>query len=135
MWVKPNPSNGFSNSRTKLEITLASRKDLQMSLVSLECAQRSLPDVEFKYISNRQILAAKHCSIYMITDVSNNDRYQHTFRVIKAYDSDVSKATHWLYETFDKTLRIDFDRANDTVDLLARALRVFREQHFQLVDK
>lgn len=89
----------------------------------MECAQLSLPHVEIKYISNRQILAVKHCNTYIITDISNVARYEHTSKVFVAYESNISKASAWLYETFNKTLRHDFDRAEETVRNLAKTLR------------
>ncbi|XP_037811207.1 uncharacterized protein LOC119603290 [Lucilia sericata] len=118
------------NPKEKLEMALSCRKDLQASLVSLECAQLSLPHVEIKYISNRQILAVKHCNTYMITDISNIARYEHTSKVFLAYESNISKASAWLYETFNKTLRHDFDRAEETVRNLAKNLRDHREEIF-----
>ncbi|KAI8125009.1 hypothetical protein CVS40_4792 [Lucilia cuprina] len=118
------------NPKEKLETALSCRKDLQASLVSLECAQLSLPHVEIKYISNRQILAVKHCNTYMITDISNIARYEHTSKVFLAYESNISKASAWLYETFNKTLRHDFDRAEETVSNLAKNLRDHREEIF-----
>lgn len=122
--------SSFSNPKEKLETALACRKDLQASLISLECAQFSLPHVEIKNISNRQILAVKHCNTYMVTDVANLARYEHTSKVFIAYESNVSKASAWLYDTFSKTLRNDFDKAEETVRNLAKTLRDHREEIF-----
>ncbi|KAM7352420.1 BH3-only protein sayonara isoform 2-T2 [Cochliomyia hominivorax] len=118
------------NPKEKLETALSCRKDLQASLVSMECAQLSLPNVEIKFISNRQILAVKHCNTYMVTDISNLARYDHTSKVFSTYESNTSKASAWLYETFNKTLRQDFDRAEETVRNLAKTLRDHREEIF-----
>lgn len=120
----------FSNPKEKLEIALSCRKDLQASLVSLECAQLSLPHVEIKFTSNRQIVAVKHCSTYMVTDIANLARYEHTSKVFVAYESSMAKASAWLYETFNKTLRQDFDRSEETVKNLAKTLRDHREEIF-----
>ncbi|XP_013103027.1 uncharacterized protein LOC106084098 [Stomoxys calcitrans] len=123
------------NPKEKIETALACRKDLQASLVSLECAQLSLPHVEIKYTSNRQILAVKHCNTYMITDIANMARYEHTSKVFIAYESNVSKASTWLYETFNKTLRPDFERAEERVKDLAKTLRDHREEIFTFARK
>lgn len=122
----------YRNPKEKLETALSCRKDLQASLVSLECAQLSLPHMEIKYISNRQILAVKHCNTYMVTDVSNLARYEHTSKVFISYESNISKALSWLHETFNKTLRHDFDRAEETVSALAKTLRDHREEIFTM---
>ncbi|XP_061386044.1 uncharacterized protein LOC133320967 [Musca vetustissima] len=123
------------NPKDKIETALACRKDLQASLVSLECAQLSLPHVEIKYTSNRQILAVKHCNTYMITDIANVARYEHTTKVFVSYESNISKASAWLYETFNKTLRQDFERAEERVKTLAKNLRDHREEIFTMARK
>ncbi|XP_075152129.1 BH3-only protein sayonara [Haematobia irritans] len=123
------------NPKDKIEKALVCRKDLQASLVSLECAQLSLPHVEIKYTSNRQILAVKHCNTYMITDIANLARYEHTTKVFTAYESNVSKASAWIYETFNKTLRPDYDRAEERVKDLAKTLRDHREEIFTFARK
>lgn len=55
----------------KIQLALECRTALQAALISVECAQLALPHVEIKHISNRQLLAVKHCNTYMITDIAN----------------------------------------------------------------
>lgn len=71
----------------------------------------------------------------MITDIANLARYEHTTKVFVAYESCISKASTWLYETFNKTLRQDFDRAEGTVHNLAKTLRDHREEIFLMANK
>ncbi|XP_037958695.1 uncharacterized protein LOC119688115 [Teleopsis dalmanni] len=118
------------NPKDKIQAALECRNTLQASLISLECAQLSLPHVEIKYVSNRQILAVKHCNVYIITDIANLARYEHTSKVLAAYESNMSKGSTWLYETFNKTLRKDFDKAEETVRNLSKTLREHREEMF-----
>jgi len=42
----------------------------------------------------------------------------------------MSKTCTWLYDTFNKTLRRDFDKAEEVVRRLAQTLREHREEIF-----
>ncbi|XP_029409275.2 uncharacterized protein LOC105233301 isoform X1 [Bactrocera dorsalis] len=119
----------------KIQLALECRAALQAALISVECAQLALPHVEIKHISNRQLLAVKHCNTYMITDIANLARYQHTSKVFISFESNASKASTWLYEMFNKTLRHDFDKAEETVRHLAKTLRDHREEVFTAARK
>ncbi|CAD6999314.1 unnamed protein product [Ceratitis capitata] len=121
--------------KIKIQLALECRTALQASLISVECAQLALPHVEIKHVSNRQLLAVKHCSTYMITDIANMSRYQHTSKVFTSFESNMSKASMWLYEMFNKTLRQDFDNAEEKVRNLAKTLRDHREEIFTAARK
>ncbi|XP_017095755.2 uncharacterized protein synr [Drosophila bipectinata] len=121
--------------KQKLQWALDSRSLLHASMVSLDAAQLALPHVELKYMSHRQVLAVKHCNTYLITDIANKARYEHTTRVFTSYESNISKACTWLYDTFNNTLRSDFEKAEETVCGLAKTLRDHREEVFSTVQK
>uniref|UniRef100_A0A6P4EHV9 Uncharacterized protein LOC108043533 isoform X1 n=1 Tax=Drosophila rhopaloa TaxID=1041015 RepID=A0A6P4EHV9_DRORH len=121
--------------KQKLQWSLDCRSLLHASMISLEAAQLALPHVELKYISHRQVVAVKHCNTYLITDIANKARYEHTSRVFTSYESNMSKTCTWLYETFNNTLRPDFDKAEETVSRLAKTLRDHREEVFSAVRK
>ncbi|XP_041632047.1 uncharacterized protein synr [Drosophila kikkawai] len=121
--------------KQKLQWALDCRSLLHASMVSLEAAQLALPHVELKYLSHRQVLAVKHCNTYLITDIANKARYEHTTRVFTSYEANMSKTCTWLYETFNNTLRSDFDKAEATVSGLAKTLRDHREEIFATVRK
>ncbi|EDV98938.1 GH13328 [Drosophila grimshawi] len=116
--------------KQKLQSALDCRSLLHASLTSLEAAQLSLPHVELKYMSHRQVLAVNHCNTYLITDIANAARYEHTSRVFSSYEANISKTCTWHHDTFHKTLRSDFDKAEETVRGLARTLRDHREEVF-----
>lgn len=119
------------NPKLKLETSLLCRKDFQDSLSSFEYAQASLPQVDMKYVSRRQMSTVKHCCIYIITDLSHKIRCEHTTRVFKAYAANTVKAASWFYDVFRETLRQDFDRANDNVFNLSETLREHRKTLFR----
>ncbi|XP_016954709.1 uncharacterized protein LOC108027676 [Drosophila biarmipes] len=121
--------------KQKLQWALDCRSLLHASMVSLEAAHMALPHVELKYMSHRQVLAVKHCNTYLITDIANKARYEHTSRVFTSYESNMSKTCTWLYETFNHTLRADFDKAEETVCRLSKTLRDHREEVFGTVRK
>ncbi|XP_017043662.1 uncharacterized protein LOC108089779 [Drosophila ficusphila] len=121
--------------KQKLQWALDCRSLLHASMISLEAAQLALPHVELKYMSHRQVLAVKHCNTYLITDIANKARYEHTSRVFTSYESNMSKTCTWLYETFNSTLRLDFDKAEENVCRLSKTLRDHREEVFSTVRK
>lgn len=93
----------------------------------------SLPQVEIKYVTRRQMSTVRHCSNYIITDISNRIHCEHTTRVFKAYAFNTIKAVSWFYDTFRETLRQDFDRANDNVFNFSETLREHRKTLFQTI--
>ncbi|XP_022226720.2 uncharacterized protein LOC111076957 [Drosophila obscura] len=121
--------------RQKMQWALDCRSLLHASMISLEAAQLALPHVELKYMSHRQVLAVKHCNTYLITDIANKARYEHTSRVFGTYEANMSKTCTWLYETFNNTLRIDFDKAECAVSRLSKTLRDHRGELFITVRK
>ncbi|KAH8327826.1 hypothetical protein KR067_000825 [Drosophila pandora] len=121
--------------KQKLQWALDSRSLLHASMVSLDAAQLALPHVELKYMTHRQVLAVKHCNTYLITDIANKARYEHTTRVFTSYETNISKACTWLYDTFNSTLRNDFEKAEETVCGLAKTLRDHRDEVFSTVQK
>ncbi|XP_034097894.1 uncharacterized protein LOC117563607 isoform X1 [Drosophila albomicans] len=127
--------NKLIDPKQKLQAALDCRSLLHASLTSLEAAQLALPHVELRYMSHRQVLAVNHCNTYLITDISNAARYEHTSRVFNSYESSMSKTCTWLYETFNKTLRRDFDKAEQAVRRLAQTLREHREEIFNAARK
>ncbi|XP_064541952.1 uncharacterized protein synr [Drosophila montana] len=127
--------NRHIDPKQKLQAALDCRSLLHASLTSLEAAQLALPHVELKYMSHRQVLAVNHCNTYLITDIANAARYEHTSRVFSSYESNISKTCTWLYDTFNKTLRGDLDKAEETVRRLARTLREHREEIFSAARK
>ncbi|XP_017154616.1 uncharacterized protein LOC108163694 [Drosophila miranda] len=121
--------------KQKLQWALDCRSLLHASMISLEAAQLALPHVELKYMSHRQVLAVKHCNTYLITDIANKARYEHTSRVFSTYEANMSKTCTWLYETFNNTLRIDFDKSERTVSRLSKTLRDHRAEVFSTARK
>lgn len=105
------------------------RHALQGSVIALDCAQKSLPQVEFQHISQRQISAVQHANIYLLTDMANSARYRHTKQVLDAYQNNVNLAVKWLHETFRKTLKVDLNEAENAVIEVAKQLRQERLTH------
>lgn len=99
------------------------RHSVQGSLVALGCAQKSLPQVDFKHISQRQISAVQHANIYLLTDMANPARFRHTKTVLNSYQTNVTAAVKWLLETFNRTLKKDLDEAEGAVLSIAKQLR------------
>ncbi|XP_055837392.1 uncharacterized protein LOC129905828 [Episyrphus balteatus] len=113
-----------------IHLVLECRNNTQASLIALECAQLSLPNVEIKFVSNRQVLAVKHINTYMITDIADELRYNHVTKVLETYEENMQNASSWLYETYNSTLRKDFDKAESTVKTLSGKLRSHRHELF-----
>lgn len=123
----------YRNPKLKLKAALLCCKDLQLSLTSLQSAQMSLPQIEIKYVSQRQISIVRHCCIYIITDISNKIHYEHTTGIFKTYAANMIKAVSEFYDIFRETLLQDFDRANDNVSNLTVTLREYRKTLFQTI--
>lgn len=55
----------------------------------------------------------------------------HDQRVLDAFHQGLNKSTIWLHETFQETLRKDFQEAENDVRSLANELRVIRSEYFR----
>lgn len=99
------------------------RHAIQGSVIALEFAQKSLPQVEFQHISQRQISAVRHANVYLLTDMANVARCQHTKMVLNVYQSNVEAATKWLHETFQRTLRANLSESESSVIAIVMQLR------------
>lgn len=64
--------------------------------------------------------------------MANKDRYQHTVRVLEAYEKNVSLALKWLHDTFKTTLKKDLTEADDVVLSIAKQLRQFRNEYIRI---
>lgn len=63
--------------------------------------------------------------------MANTDRYQHTLNVFVAYETSLSSALKWMYETFKNTLKKDLTEAEDSVLKVAKQLRQIRVEYIQ----
>lgn len=79
--------------------------------------------MDFTHITPRQISAIKHANLYLLTDMANSIRYNHTKRVLDAYQNNLNLAVAWLFDTFNKSLRKDLNHSEDNVMALAKELR------------
>lgn len=129
---KPVKNETFCrNASERLTFAMECRSSIQGSLVAFQCGQDSLPQVEIPHITQRQISAVNHANEYLLTDMANKDRYQHTVRVLEAYEKSLSLALKWLHDTFKKTLKNDLTEAEDVVLSIAKQLRQFRADYIR----
>ncbi|XP_052898325.1 uncharacterized protein LOC128305076 [Anopheles moucheti] len=119
-WELIRPSKSAEETIT---LALDARSTCHGALMALEAAQAALPSVEIPYITIRQQSAVRHALIYLLTDMVNPARYQHTRDVFSVFSANVSKAVHWLHECYNETLKQDFDVADQAATLLAKHLR------------
>uniref|UniRef100_A0A182YDT9 Uncharacterized protein n=1 Tax=Anopheles stephensi TaxID=30069 RepID=A0A182YDT9_ANOST len=119
-WELIRPSKSAEETIT---LALDARSTCHGALMALEAAQAALPAVEIPYITIRQQSAVRHALIYLLTDMVNPARYQHTRDVFGVFNANVTKAVHWLHECYNETLRQDFDGADQAATLLAKHLR------------
>uniref|UniRef100_A0A182RDR9 Uncharacterized protein n=1 Tax=Anopheles funestus TaxID=62324 RepID=A0A182RDR9_ANOFN len=119
-WELIRPSKG---AEERITLALDARSTCHGALMALEAAQAALPSVEIPYITIRQQSAVRHALIYLLTDMVNPARYQHTRDVFRVFNTNVSKAVHWLHECYNETLKQDFDSADQAATLLAKHLR------------
>uniref|UniRef100_A0A182W6F3 Uncharacterized protein n=1 Tax=Anopheles minimus TaxID=112268 RepID=A0A182W6F3_9DIPT len=119
-WELIRPSKSAEETIT---LALDARSTCHGALIALEAAQAALPAVEIPYITIRQQSAVRHALIYLLTDMVNPARYQHTRDVFSVFSTNVSKAVHWLHECYNETLKQDFDAADQAATLLAKNLR------------
>lgn len=107
------------------------RSSLLGSLVAFKCGQEALPQVEIPHITNRQIVAVSHANEYLLTDIANIDRYQHTKNVLEAYRKSLSQSIAWLNDIFQKTLKKDLLEAENDVATLSKKLRQIRSDYIR----
>uniref|UniRef100_A0A182PLR9 Uncharacterized protein n=1 Tax=Anopheles epiroticus TaxID=199890 RepID=A0A182PLR9_9DIPT len=119
-WELIRPSKGAEETIT---LALDARSTCHGALMALEAAQAALPSVEIPYITIRQQSAVRHALIYLLTDMVNPARYQHTRDVFGVFSANISKAVHWLHECYSETLKQDFDSPDQVATLLAKNLR------------
>ncbi|CAG9797344.1 unnamed protein product [Chironomus riparius] len=115
----------------RIQLALDTRTACFSSLVALDCAQQSLPQVEIPFITLRQCSAVRHSLIYILTDMANENRYKHTKNVLEAYQTNTAKAVEWLFATYKKTLDEDLTTQIDNIKVLAFRLRRERVRHFK----
>uniref|UniRef100_A0A182K1H9 Uncharacterized protein n=1 Tax=Anopheles christyi TaxID=43041 RepID=A0A182K1H9_9DIPT len=111
------------SAQETITLALDARSTCHGALMALEAAQAALPSVEIPYITIRQQSAVRHALIYLLTDMVNPARYQHTRDVFGVFSANVSKAVHWLHECYNETLKQDFDSADQVATLVAKNLR------------
>ncbi|XP_050077781.1 uncharacterized protein LOC126564731 [Anopheles maculipalpis] len=111
------------NAEETITLALDARTTCHGALMALEAAQAALPSVEIPYITIRQQSAVRHALIYLLTDMVNPARYQHTRDVFGVFSANVTKAVNWLHECYNETLKQDFDSADQAATLLAKHLR------------
>uniref|UniRef100_A0A182NU02 Uncharacterized protein n=1 Tax=Anopheles dirus TaxID=7168 RepID=A0A182NU02_9DIPT len=119
-WELIRPSRSAEETIT---LALDARSTCHGALIALEAAQAALPSVEVPYITVRQQSAVRHALIYLLTDMVNPARYQHTRDVFGVFSANVSKAVHWLHECYNESLKQDYDSADQAATLLAKTLR------------
>uniref|UniRef100_A0A182MK20 Uncharacterized protein n=1 Tax=Anopheles culicifacies TaxID=139723 RepID=A0A182MK20_9DIPT len=119
-WELIKPSKSAEETIT---LALDARSTCHGALIALEAAQAALPSVEIPYITIRQQSAVRHALIYLLTDMVNPARYQHTRDVFSVFSTNVTKAVQWLHECYNETLKQDFDGADQAATLLAKNLR------------
>lgn len=107
----------------RISLALDTRNAIQGSLAAFEGAQISIPQVDIPFVSPRQATAVRHANIYLLTDIANDSRYQHTKDVINSFQNNTAKALEWLHETYKNSLRKDLDDSDNIVIGLAKHLR------------
>lgn len=91
----------------RIQLILDTRTACHGSLVTLECAQQALPQVEIPFVTLRQCSAVRHAIVYIITDVADENRYKHTKSVLESYQTNTAKAVDWIHATYKKSLEED----------------------------
>ncbi|XP_058065133.1 uncharacterized protein LOC131214819, partial [Anopheles bellator] len=114
-----------------ISLALDTRYTCHGALIALEAAQAALPEVEVPHVTIRQQSAVRHALIYLLTDMVQPARYQHTRDVFTVFSANVSKAVHWVHECYSTTLRQDYDSADQAATLLAKALREERLRYLR----
>lgn len=91
----------------RIQLALDTRTACHSSLVALECAQQALPQVDFPNVTLRQCSAVRHAIVYILTDIANENRYNHTKNVLESYHTNTTKSYDWIQKTYKKTLDED----------------------------
>lgn len=121
-----------SDPKVKTDLAIECRSSLLGSIVALKSMQEALPHVDIPHITQRQIVAVSHANEYLLTDVANADRYQHSGRVFDVYASSLTESIKWLHDVYKRTLKKDLDGAEDEVLTIAKKLRQFRANYIQM---
>ncbi|XP_049548727.1 uncharacterized protein LOC125959816 [Anopheles darlingi] len=122
-WELIGAVRSIRDAQQLITLALDARAACHGALVALEAAQAALPHVEIPYITIRQQTAVRHALIYLMTDLVQQPRYQHTRDVFSVFSTNVTKAVHWVHECYNETLRQDYDAADQAATLLAKRLR------------
>lgn len=91
----------------RIQLALDTRSACHSSLIAIECSQQALPQVEIPFVTQRQCSAVRHAIIYILTDIANENRYNHTKTVLESYQTNATKAVDWIHVTYKKTLDED----------------------------
>lgn len=120
-----------SSMNEKITLATDCRSSLLGSIIAFKCGQEALPQVEIPCITNRQIVAVSHANEYLLTDIANLERYQHTKIVLETYRKSLSDSVAWLNDVFQKTLRKDLQEAEEAVTTLSKKLRQLRSDYIR----
>lgn len=127
----PNFRVIFSSVKDKITSATDCRASLLGSLMAFKCAQEALPAVDIPHITNRQTVAVAHAVEYLLTDIGNPERYQHTKHVIDAYHKSLSKSAIWMHDIFQNTLKKDLQDIENTIKILSEKLRQIRCEYIR----
>lgn len=125
------PMIHFRSVKGKITLATDCRSALLGSIIAFKCGQEALPQVEIPCITNRQIVAVSHANEYLLTDIANNERYQHTKTVLETYKKSLSDSVTWLNDVFQKTLRKDLQEAEEVVATFSKKLRQLRSDYIR----
>lgn len=121
----------FSSVNGKITLATECRSALLGSIIAFKCGQEALPQVDIPCITNRQIVAVSHANEYLLTDIADLERYQHTKTVLEAYRKSLIDSVAWLNDVFQKSLRKDLQEAEEVVATLSKELREFRSEYIR----
>lgn len=121
-----------SEPKVKIDLAIGCRLSLLGSLTALKSTQEALPQVDIPHITQRQIVAVSHANEYLLTDIANIDRYQHSRHVFDVYQNSLTESIKWLHDVFKRTLKKDLDDAEDVVLTIAKRLRQYRINYIQI---
>lgn len=107
------------------------RSSIQNSIIALKAAQEALPQLEINHITQRQITAVMHANEYLLTDMADEDRYQHTSNVLNVYYENVEAAVLWQHNSFLASIKRKLDEAENAVLTTARLLREYRVEYIE----
>lgn len=128
LWSLAGPARTASD---RIQLALDARVTCHSSIIAFDCSQQALPQVEIPFITQRQSTAVKHALIYILTDMANDSRYNHTKNVLETYKSNSAKAVDWIHETYKRTLDEDLSSQISNIKALTFKLRKERIKHFK----